>query len=212
LEEKMSSIVLPFVIILAFVVMNPAPVAASIIRINDLVEGQITVTVDGTPITVEHLPNTTEAIRFTFSSTANSAVTANFSIDLIEGRPDEPDSATGVVSDRLFISLTSGNPDIIVRFASDPNVAALPQSPNPFTEVHENGDFQDLLFFVRIAPDGNANLTDQRPTGPMASILLVDTFQVGSDVPEPPTLLLLLLGIAACGLWRIGRREVVLRR
>jgi len=175
---------------------------ASIIRIDDSTD-TITVIVDDAPITVERLPNTTEAIRFTFTSTVVSSVTGSFSTDLIETTPRDLDDG-GVVSDRLFLQFTMGSPNVVVLFASDPDLSSVPPAPAQFDGFFENGEFQDVIFYRRVGFDQPGIPTDQRPPAG----LLIDTFQVRSDVPEPSTLA--LFGIAALGLlgcaWRRSKQ------
>jgi hypothetical protein len=169
---------------------------ASIIRVDDSTD-TITVTVDNTAIAIERLPNTTEAIRFTFTSTVVSSVTGSFSTDLIETTPRDPDNG-GLVSDRFFLQFTMGSPNIGVLFASDPDISSVPPAQAQFDGFFENGGFQDVIFYRRIGFEQPGIPTDERP----AAGLLIDTFQVRSDVPEPATLA--LFGIGALAL--LGRR------
>jgi hypothetical protein len=169
---------------------------AAVIKIDDLTD-TITVTVDGANITVERLPNTQEAIRFTFTSTVVSAFTGSVSTDFISlvGGGEE--------SDRLFLSFTQGTPNISVLFASDPNLDAVPPAQTRFMRIIEDGTFQDTIYYRRVTAGGQTGtFTEEKP----AAALLIDTYQVRSDVePEPSSLLLLSIG--ALGLLGYGWRR-----
>jgi hypothetical protein len=151
--------------------------SVTLVKIDDLTETPSVTLLPPVPAPTI-LPDTAgEFLHFTLPASFPSSSATTFYSDLFE------DVVGGTLSDRLLVTYVANSSIVDVKFASDPATIALPPGASNFTNVVENGDFQNVGSFQAYV------------------------FQVRSDreaVPAPATLLLLASGLAALGgaTWR----------